>query len=397
MQTALIVDDITENLYMLEILLKGNGFNVYSAKNGAEALEMARKNPPDLVVSDILMPVMDGYALCREWRLDETLKQIPFIFYTATFVETKDEKLALNLGADRFVIKPQDPDKLIEIINEVLIARKAVGGDRVLETQLDNDGILREYNEALFRKLEKKMMDLEHLNEELKRKNIEMEQFTYAVAHDLSSPLITIQTFAGYLKTDIASSDRNRLEEDLNFISSASGKMKLMLDELLEFSRIGNFENNMITVTFHEIIAETKLLLAGSVDKQKIDIKVSDFNPTLFGSHLRFSQVWENLIENAFKFMGNQSAPQVEIGCKESSEGVLFFVRDNGIGIDPKDFEKIFGMFQKLNHRTSGTGLGLTIAKRIVEMYGGRIWVESSGIGHGSCFLFTMPRAIAAP
>ncbi|HZV82849.1 MAG TPA: response regulator, partial [Geobacteraceae bacterium] len=130
MQTVLIVDDIAENLYFLEVLLKGNGFDVRSAPNGAEALASARGTPPDLIISDILMPVMDGYALCRQWRDDERLKRIPFIFYTATFTDKKDEELGLELGADRYIIKPQDPADFMAIVQEVL-AGAASGSDEL--------------------------------------------------------------------------------------------------------------------------------------------------------------------------------------------------------------------------------------------------------------------------
>jgi len=115
----LIVDDNPENLYYLESLFKGHGFGVIVTANGREALDRARSDPPDAVVSDILMPVMDGYSLCWEWRGDERLKAIPFIFYTATYTEPKDEELALSLGADRFVLKPQEPDVLMGILEEV--------------------------------------------------------------------------------------------------------------------------------------------------------------------------------------------------------------------------------------------------------------------------------------
>ena len=117
---VLIVDDNSANLYMLETLLKGYGMEVTSAENGKDALDKARLNPPDLIVSDILMPVMDGYALCRQWKSDDRLKHIPFVFYTATYTEPKDEDFALSLGADRFILKPQEPDILMNILKEVL-------------------------------------------------------------------------------------------------------------------------------------------------------------------------------------------------------------------------------------------------------------------------------------
>jgi PAS domain S-box-containing protein len=176
----LVVDDILQNRYMLETLLKGNGYEVVTACNGAEALGLARKSPPELIVADILMPVMDGFALCREWKADERLKQIPFVFYTATYTEPKDEEFALSLGADRFIIKPRRPDEMVEALQEVLDearAGKLFAGEPLQKKEQE---FLQDYNAALFRKLEKKMEQLEQSNEALKqeivgRKRIESE------------------------------------------------------------------------------------------------------------------------------------------------------------------------------------------------------------------------------
>ncbi len=166
MHRCLIVDDQEENLYLLEFVLEGAGYEVERAENGAEALEKARRRPPDVIISDILMPVMDGYALCREWKADEQLKHIPFIVYTATYTDPKDREFALGLGADRFVVKPQEPDVLIRLVREVLdesySARQVAA--RPLGEEME---IFRQHNEILFRKLEKKMSDLEAVNHQL--------------------------------------------------------------------------------------------------------------------------------------------------------------------------------------------------------------------------------------
>lgn len=163
----LIVDDNSVNLYMMETLLKGYGYDVIMAENGKQALEKARLDLPDLVISDILMPVMDGYNLCREWKSDETLRHRPFAFYTATYTGSKNENFALSLGADRFILKPQEPDVLIDIIRELLDdgyqARQV--GAKPLEEEME---LFRQYNEVLFRKLEKKMQDQEITNQKLK-------------------------------------------------------------------------------------------------------------------------------------------------------------------------------------------------------------------------------------
>jgi PAS domain S-box-containing protein len=167
MQCVLLVDDNNDNLYFLQVLLQGNGFGVRTARNGAEALASARENPPELIISDILMPVMDGYVLCSECLADPRLRQIPFMFYTATYTEAKDEELAMNLGANRFVVKPQEPDVLLEIIREVLASRCCDGATAPADSLCEESELLREYNEVLFRKLEKKMADLELVNREL--------------------------------------------------------------------------------------------------------------------------------------------------------------------------------------------------------------------------------------
>ncbi|PKN35492.1 MAG: hypothetical protein CVU61_02985 [Deltaproteobacteria bacterium HGW-Deltaproteobacteria-19] len=169
MSRCLIVDDQEQNLYLLDALLKGNGYEVESATNGLEALEAARLNPPDIIITDILMPMMDGFALCREWRRDERLKKIPFIFYTATYIDPKDESFALSLGADRFLVKPLDPEVLLREISSFLMKREsqAKAPAEAEDPQLQESDYLKEYNEVLIRKLEAKMLHLEQANRSL--------------------------------------------------------------------------------------------------------------------------------------------------------------------------------------------------------------------------------------
>jgi PAS domain S-box-containing protein len=176
MARVLITDDNWENRYMLEVLLKNNGFETVSAANGKEALESARARPPDLIVADILMPVMDGFTLCEQWKADERLKHVPFVFYTATYTDTRDIELGLNLGADRFLIKPMETEALLQALREVLAGLGTAGQsepERPFESEME---ILKQYNGSLFRKLEKKMADLETINrrfqEEIKERQM---------------------------------------------------------------------------------------------------------------------------------------------------------------------------------------------------------------------------------
>ncbi len=161
MHKALIVDDNAQNLYVLRFLLEGHGFQVTEAENGAEALEKARHDPPDLVISDILMPVMDGFSLCREWMADPSLRGIPFVFYTATYTDPKDEEFALSLGASRFIIKPADPQEFTSIIRATMEKAERgelEAGEAAVEAEEDH---YRRYSERLVKKLEKKMVELE--------------------------------------------------------------------------------------------------------------------------------------------------------------------------------------------------------------------------------------------
>jgi two-component system, cell cycle sensor histidine kinase and response regulator CckA len=181
MTRILIVDDILENRYLLEVLLKGYGHEVSSEANGAEALKSARQFPPDLVIADILMPVMDGYAFCRSWKTDPELRHIPFIFYTATYTEPEDEEFALSLGAERFVIKPQEPEALGTIVREVLEQHQAGTLKGAAQSLKQESEYLEGHNRALFRKLEKKMTDLEQMNHEMSLEKAERRRLEEAL------------------------------------------------------------------------------------------------------------------------------------------------------------------------------------------------------------------------
>jgi response regulator RpfG family c-di-GMP phosphodiesterase len=164
MNKVLIVDDQEQNLYLLKTLFGGHGYQVVEAANGAEALALARTSPPDVIISDILMPVMDGFALCLEWKKDAGLKDIPFVFYTATYTDPKDEEFALSLGAARFIVKPVETDEFISIIGQLLTEVES-GTLATPETSLREEATYyRMYNETLIRKLEDKMLELEKAN-----------------------------------------------------------------------------------------------------------------------------------------------------------------------------------------------------------------------------------------
>jgi two-component system, cell cycle sensor histidine kinase and response regulator CckA len=203
MKRVLVVDDNQQNRYLLEALLNGHGYATAIVQNGAEALEAARRQVPDLVITDILMPVMDGYSLCRQWKADDALKQVPFIFYTATYTEPEDRDFAIGLGAERFIVKPQEPEVLIRIIDEVFQQQHAPAavGDAIGAEPIPEEEFLRRHNQALARKLEKKITDVERLHRELSVEISERRQLEEKLAaaetrfHDILDAAPMAMTF----------------------------------------------------------------------------------------------------------------------------------------------------------------------------------------------------------
>jgi len=234
---------------------------------------------------------------------------------------------------------------------------------------------------------------LKQQERELQEKNVELERFTYMVSHDLRSPLVTVKTFLGYLEQDMASGNAGRISQDIGYMRGAAEKMGHLLDDLLEMTRIGRVVNAPVQVSFIELVQSALALVAGSIAERGVQVQLQPRELTLFGDAPRLVEIWQNLLDNAVKFSAAEQTPCIEVGAEGEGRETVFYLRDNGIGIDPRFCQKIFGLFDKLDQRTPGTGLGLAIIKRIIELYQGRIWVESAGVGHGSCFRFTLPDA----
>jgi len=240
---------------------------------------------------------------------------------------------------------------------------------------------------------ERKRVEEEHVEliKELESKNTELERFTYTVSHDLKSPLITITGFLGYLEEDATAGNIERVQHDSLRIKEAVGKMKLLLDELLELSRIGRLMNPPETVAFSDLVNEALTTVRGRLEARGVDVSLQPGLPEVRGDRQRLVEVLQNLIDNAAKFMGDQPVPRIEIGCQERDGKQGFFVKDNGIGVEPRFHEQIFGLFNKLNPSIEGTGVGLALVKRIIEVHGGNIWIESE-LGQGSTFHFTLAK-----
>ena len=231
----------------------------------------------------------------------------------------------------------------------------------------------------------------EKLINELEAKNAELERFVYTVSHDLKSPLVTIVGFLGYLEEDLKRGDMDVLRKDIQRIYLAAYKMQDLLKDLLELSRIGRAMNPPQRISFAELAEEALDLTEGRLQERGARTVIQPDLPVVHGDRQRLLELLQNLVDNAAKYMGDQTNPTIEIGQlgREGNKSTLF-VRDNGMGIAPEYHERIFGLFNKLDPSVDGTGVGLAIAKRIVEFHGGRLWVESEP-GKGATFYFTLP------
>jgi PAS domain S-box-containing protein len=226
---------------------------------------------------------------------------------------------------------------------------------------------------------------------ELESKNAELEQFTYTVSHDLKSPLVTIRGFLGYLEKDAQMGNYVKLKHDKERIEIAVDKMQILLKDLLEMSRIGRLVNTSVEVPFNEIVKDALEIVHGQIQAGNVHVEYMSNEIIVKGDRVRLTEVVQNLIDNAIKFMGNQPNPRIEIGAfLNRGNGPVFYVKDNGPGIAPEFHEKIFGLFEKLAADNNNTGIGLALVKRIIEVHGGEIWVESQ-VGKGATFYFTLP------
>ncbi len=246
-------------------------------------------------------------------------------------------------------------------------------------------------NARLYSDLQADLAIRQNLISELESKNAELERFTYTVSHDLKSPLFTIRGFLGYLEQDALAGDMDRLKSDIQRITGATEKMQQLLNDLLELSRIGRLMNEPDIIQFGELVSEAVALVHGRIMERGIAIHIDQRMPLVYGDRPRLLEVVQNLVDNAAKFMGDQNDPRIEIGWEGDENGKpILYVRDNGIGIPPEHHERIFGLFNKLDVKVDGTGIGLALVKRIVEVHGGRIWLKSEA-GKGATFYFTIP------
>jgi signal transduction histidine kinase len=270
----------------------------------------------------------------------------------------------------------------------VLVWNRSLRSEVEARTTLLREAALEK--DQLARSLAESLGLIEDTNHQLELKNAELERFTHTVSHDLRSPLITIRSYLGHLDKSVAEGNLDRFREDASRISRAAGRMETLLKDLLALSRIGKVLSPDQDVNLGEVARDTVESLHGMLSERGVQVEVRPDLPMVRGDAQRLAEVLQNLIENAAKFTTGRANPRIWIEARPHPLGAVVMVRDNGIGIDPRHHERVFELFEKLASEGDGTGLGLALVKRIVEAHGGRVWVESPGLGGGATFCFTL-------
>ncbi len=416
----LVVDDHANNRMVLRWSLEAEGCQVLEAANGVEALAVLAQGPVDAVITDILMPRMDGFRLCHEIRSSTTFNSaMPVIFYTGTYNSAADEELARAVDADGYLLKPASTTEILAAV------RRAQAADRQPRSPSpagdETFNVLELYSAALVRKLETRNLELEdalrklqnahaeivQLNETLEARvvdrtaalaaaNKELESFSFSISHDLRAPLRQINGFAAMLQDAAGAQLDGEGLRMLAQITGAAQRMDELIRALLEFSRSGRAELVMAAVPLGRLLDETLTILAADLKGRDIEWRRAEL-PRVWGDAMLLRQVLVNLVSNAIKYTGKTARAVIEIGTGAGAAGeALIFVRDNGVGFDPRYASRLFGVFQRL-HRAEdfeGTGIGLANAQRIVTRHGGRIWAESAP-GEGATFYVALPLAMA--
>ncbi len=388
----LIAEDSPTQAEKLKYVLEAAGHRVTVAPNGRAALEAARAAPHDLLISDVMMPEMDGYALCKALKSDERLRRMPVILLTS-LSSSADVIRGLESGADNFIRKPYDDKYLLSRLDHV-IKRQRPGGpvaQQGVEIQVGGQTyLITSDREQILDLLVSTYEEAVYMNEQLKAVNKELEAFSYSVSHDLRAPLRHIDGFSQALEQDCADRLPPAGTEHLRRIRAAVKRMEELIEDLLELSRVtrGDLKHERIDLS----LLANKVLegLRRAQPERAVKIVVT---PGLVaeGDQRLIQVVLENLLGNAWKYTQKCAAPVIEFGMADQDGTRTYYVKDNGAGFDMAFAGKLFAPFQRLHaaEEFPGSGIGLATVQRIIHRHGGRVWAEGA-VGKGATVSFTL-------
>lgn len=424
MERILIVEDSATQRAMLQHTLESHGYAVTAATNGREAWDRLAALAPTLVITDILMPEMDGYALCRAIKHDPRKAMLPVVLLTS-LADSKDVIAALECGADGFIGKPFAEDYLVSRIRGIIANRDLPDRDkRERGVEIVHDGkahlITAERRQILdlllsvYEVAMRRNADLAHAQDSLRRLNAELEQkvrdrtrrfeesnkaletFCYSVAHDLRAPLRSIQGYLALVREE-AQTSAVPLQDYTHRAKAAGERMDRMIVDLLAYGKVSHADAPLEWVDLAEEIRRVVAEFADDIKCTGADLTLSVDSSRLWTSRVLLAQVLSNLLGNALKFVRPGERPRIEITARLEAGRATIGVRDHGIGIDLAYRDKIFRVFEKVHAEPfPGTGIGLAIVHKAVERLGGTVRVESAP-GKGSCFTVELPGEPAGP
>jgi len=378
--TILIVDDTPANLLVLKELLAKPDRKLLTADNGKDALKIALDKDVDLLLLDVQMPEMDGFEVAQILQSNKKTKDIPIIFVSATKKEHGSILKGFEEGAIDYLFKPLNP--------ELTKAKVSV----LLKIQRQRRELL-EKNRSLEQadiQIKKLNAELEEHIGQLKALNHELEAFSYSVSHDLRAPLRAVTGYSRIFEEDYSP----RLDDEgrrlLKKIQHNAGKMSHLIDDLLQFSKLGRKEVMKSEIDMEDLVRKISEEHNHGHAK-KAEIIIHGMIPAKADPAL-ITQVWVNLISNAIKYSANSENPRIEIGSEQKGKEIRYYIKDNGAGFDMNYAGKLFGVFQRLHDEKEfeGTGIGLAIVQRIISRHGGTVKAEGK-VNEGATFYFTLP------
>lgn len=418
-QKILIAEDSPLQRRQLESILTNENYKVISAKNGKEAYEAALSHLPDLVITDLIMPGMDGYELCSKLKLSPQLKGLPVILLT-NLSEPQDVIKGLESGADNFITKPYERDYLLSRVNYVLANKKIresqkgesnLGIEVILNSKkyfinADRlqimDLLLSTYENAIHTNDELKFANrsLVELHKELLNKNSQLEKlnqdkdkFLRMAAHDIRNPVSALLSWGNMIKDELTDNDDSRLVNTIDLIRRSGELIINLLNELLDLAVIesGNLVLTRTEFKLNEVVEQVIMMHKSIAEKKSIDLvaNIPEDEIIVSADRTKIEQVLNNLTTNAIKFSYPEKS--VEIILEKIKSKVRITVKDHGQGIPDDELGKLFVPFSKTSVLpTAGetsTGLGLSIVKKIIDAHNSKIFVESK-IGEGTSFYF---------
>jgi two-component system sensor histidine kinase/response regulator len=376
--TAILnVDDNEPARYARSRILKAAGFEVHEAATGKESVEKIASLRPDLVLLDVHLPDANGIEICRQLKSDPQYASLLIIQLSASALTAPHATAALNSGADMYLMEPVDPDVLIATVRALLRVRKA-------ERELAKANLA----------LQTANNRLEALNQELLRSNGDLQQFAFVASHDLQEPLRTVTTFVQLIEN--SAGERFSAEEAIYFkhVLDGAERMRLLINDVLAYSQAGRDPHDKLeSLDLGGPVNHAVENLGEQIRETGAQIIVNPL-PWVHGDFTQLANLFQNLISNSLKYRRQDVPLSVQISAKQSSPiEWTIQVRDNGIGIPSQYHEQIFIPFKRLHGRNiPGTGIGLAVCKRIIEMHSGRIWLDSEE-KQGASFHVTLPAA----